>query len=228
MDPKQYPVDFITYLTDTLRPPAELYLARDNTEKAGFYVLPITADRFNINGRPASAYKCPIQSKQEKPIKVYQAPFKHLRDITMPKMLDYFKNHPAAKGFFIAEGDLSINEGYTFEDWYNEDGDTQHITWLGYKKILYQKGKIHYIVGNFLIYVPRSQIETLAIEFKKQTREIYSDRFFTKLVQQGKAVVFDKPIAGEIEHISAVAGGKVRKAQSHLNKLLPAYQEKYS
>ena len=79
----------------------------------------------------------------------------------MPKMLDYFKNHPAAKGFFIAEGDLSINEGYTFEDWYNEDGDTQHITWLGYKKIYLLKFRLLIqliVIGKLVISPKISQI----------------------------------------------------------------------
>ena len=60
---------------------------------------------------------------------------------------------------------------------------------MGYKKILRVKGKIDYIVGNFMIYVPRSQMPMLSEEFEKQKREIYSDRFFTRLVQQGKVVL---------------------------------------
>ena len=222
---RQYPVDIVTYLTAQLTVPPEVILARDNTEKAGFYVLPITGDKFNIIGRSASAFASPQQArKQDKAIKVYQAPYKHLRDITMPKMNEYMIKHPSAKGFFIAEGDHCLKKGYTFDDFLKEYGDTQKITWMGYKKILRVKGKIDYIVGNFMIYVPRSQMPMLTEEFEKQKREIYSDRFFTRLVQQGKVVLAPKSIAGEIAHVSAVAGGKVRVADCHLNTELPAYE----
>ena len=142
----------------------------------------------------------------------------------MPKMDEYMIKHPSAKGFFISEGDLCLKKGYTFADFVREYGDTQKITWIGYKKILRVKGKIDYIVGNFMIYVPRSQMPMLTEEFAKQKREIYSDRFFTRLVQQGKVVLAPKSIAGEIEHVSAVAKGKVRVADCHLNSELPLYE----
>ena len=223
---KQYPIDLITYLTPQLVPPPEVFLAKKNTENAGFYVLPITGDKFNIIGRSASAFQSPEQvRKQDKAIKVYQAPYKHLRDITMPKMKKYFAKHPSAKGFFIAEGDLCLKKGYTFDDWYRQYGQVEKITWFGYKKVLRKKGEIDYIVGNFMIYVPRSQFDMLDEEFEKQKREIYSDRFFTRLTQQGKVVLNPTSIAGEIEHISSVAKGKVRKADCHLNSELPLYQK---
>ena len=59
---RQYPIDLITYLTPQLTVPPEVILARDNTEKAGFYVLPITGDKFNIIGRRS-------RTKQSKSIK---------------------------------------------------------------------------------------------------------------------------------------------------------------
>ena len=224
-----YPVDFVTYLTDDYKTPPEVNLAVDNTIKSGFFVLPLTPDKFNIIGRPPSSFQSPEQSvKQDKPIKVYQAPFKHIKIITMPKMKKYFKEHPSAKGFFIAEGDLCLNEGYTFKDFYKEYGDTQDIEWIGYKKILRLKGEINYVVGNFLIYVPRNRFNFLLHEFEKTTKDIYSDRFFTNLVKRGEIKLRSSPVAGEIEHISAVAGGKIRKSKSHLNEQLPAYIEAYN
>tara|TARA_R100000773_G_C4215468_1_gene114280 strand:+ start:876 stop:1706 length:831 start_codon:yes stop_codon:yes gene_type:complete len=225
---RKYPIDFVTYLTPQLTLPVVTQLAKENTEKAGFYVLPITGDKFNIIGRKPSAFTSPAQArKQEKAIKVYQAPYKHIRDITIPKMNEYMIKHPSAKGFFIAEGDLCLKKGYTFSDWVKEYGDTQKVTWMGYKKVLRAKGKIDYIVGNFFIYVPRSQLRMLTEEFEKQKREIYSDRFFTRLVNEGKMILNPTSIAGEIEHISAVAGGKTRKADCHLNSELPKYEKRF-
>lgn len=223
---KEYPIDLITYLTAALTPPPEVFLAKKNTEDAGFYVLPITGDKFNIKDRPPTAFESPYQvRKQEKPIKANQAPFRHIKDITLPKMEKYFMKYPSAKGFFLAEGDLCLKKGYTFDDWYKEYGQTKEITWFGYKKILRQKGKIHYIVGNFMIYIPKEKLPFLMERMKKQKADIFSDRFFTNLVIEGKVKLNPVSIAGEIEHISAVAGGKVRKAKDcHLNTQLPLYE----
>jgi len=223
---KEYPIDLVTYLTDQLVPPPEVFLAKKNTEDAGFYVMPITGDKFNIKGRPPTAFESPEQvRKQEKPIKANQAPFRHIKDITMPKMEKYFMKYPAAKGFFLAEGDLCLKKGYTFDDWYREYGEVKEITWFGYKKILKQKGKLHYIVGNFMIYIPREKMGFLMERFSKQKADIFSDRFFTNLVIEGEVTLNPTSIAGEIEHVSAVAGGKVRKAKDcHLNTQLPLYE----
>ena len=79
-------------------------------------------------------------------------------------------------------------------------------TWIGYKKKL-----SNYIVGNFLLYFPRSSIIELNNRFIKQKRLVYSDRFFTNLYYDGFIDLLDIPKTTEIEHYSNVLKG-IRKS----------------
>ena len=118
---------------------------------------------------------------------------KHMIDITLPK-IDKLKDK--IHGFFIIEGDVKIDISYKE---FLELNITEP-TWLGYKK----KQK-DYIVGNFLLYFPMTHFEELK-EHLKITRLIYSDRFFTKLVEKKWLKLHNKSIAREIPHHSNVLG----------------------
>jgi len=188
---KQYPIDYITYYTDksTKKIPKEVPLSLKQTRKNGFHVLPLKPDNYDV---PA-----------------FHAGFKHMMDITIPRMRKLFDKDASLKGFFIAEGDLCLDIDYTFEQFLKEKH--KKPVWLGYKKKL-----SNYIVGNFLLYFPRSSFDKLEKYFQKQERLVYSDRFFTRLTYDEKFIKLSPvSVAGEIEHESKVMKG-IRKATCHI------------
>ena len=125
-------------------------------------------------------------------IKPCHCPFKHIKEITIPK-IDKIKDN--INGFFIIEGDVKININYN--DFLKMN--IKEPTWLGYKKKLSD-----YIVGNFLIYIPIEYFEEFKDLLNKQTRNIFSDRFFTNLVNIGWLKLHNESIANEIPHYSNV------------------------
>ena len=189
-----YPIDYITY--EGAGP--EVKKSITNTKKMGFHILKVTPDNYNV----------------PEEVKAGHAGFKHMKEITLPKILR-LKQKKNIKGFFIAEGDLCLDKDYNFETFLKEK-HTKPI-WLGYKKQL-----SNYIVGNFLIYFPIEYINKLDYYFKKQTRLIYSDRFFTKLFDIKFLKLNKKSIATEIEHYSNVLyaskqkSNGVRKSKCHI------------
>ena len=130
-------------------------------------------------------------------IKPGRCPLKHIIEYTIPK-IEKIKHK--ISGFFIAEGDVEID--ITYDEFLK-----MNITvpmWLGYKKKLKD-----YIVGAFLLYIPINYFE----EFKMYVnvkRLVYSDRLFTRLVEQGWLHLHHETLAHEIPHFSNVLG-KFRK-----------------
>ena len=181
---KQFPVDYITYYDNNKQLPREVPISLKNTKKLGFHVLKLTPDSYNV---PTD-------------IKPYHAGFKHMRDITMPKIMKKLKTDPIIKGFFIAEGDVWIYDKFNFEDFLSLK--LTKPTWIGYKKKL-----SNYIVGNFLLYFPKKYIEPLNKLFQAQTKLIYSDRFFSKLYFDGFIQLHPQSLTSEIEHYSNVIKG---------------------
>lgn len=181
---KQYPVDYITYYDNNKQLPREVPISLKNTKKLGFHVLKLTPDSYNV---PTD-------------IKAYHAGFKHMRDITMPKIMKKLKTDPSIKGFFIAEGDVWIYEKFNFEAFLKLN--LTEPTWIGYKK-----KQSNYIVGNFLLYFPKKYIERLNKLFQAQTKLIYSDRFFSKLYFDGFIKLLPHSLTSEIEHYSNVIKG---------------------
>ena len=174
-----YPVDYITYKKNNrLLPEVKKSIA--NTKKQGFHILKLTPDD----------YKVPEE------IKAGHAGFKHMKEITIPKIIN-LREKKNIKGFFIAEGDLCLDKDYDFETFLKEKHKTP--IWLGYKKKL-----SNYIVGNFLLYFPIEYLDKLEDYFRKQTQLVYSDRFFTKLFNSKFLKLKNKSIANEIEHYSNV------------------------
>jgi len=125
-------------------------------------------------------------------IKPAHCPFEHIKKITIPK-IDKIKNN--IDGFFIIEADVKININYNQFQKLN----ITEPTWLGYKKKL-----SNYIVGNFLIYIPIEYFNDFKELVMEQKRNIYSDRFFTKLVDTGFLKLHPKSIANEIPHHSNI------------------------
>lgn len=169
-----YPIDILTYINKDKELPSYLNKSLQNTTSLGFYNLQITPDDYTI--------------------KPYHCGFKHLKEITIPK-IDKIKD--SINGFFIGEGDVLINNDFYFNDFI--ELDIKLPTWLGYKKKLKD-----YIVGNFLIYIPIDYFDEFKMKLDKQKRLIYSDRFFTKLVFEGWLEVTHRSYASEIEHYSNV------------------------
>ena len=128
-------------------------------------------------------------------IKPAHCPFKHIKEISIPK-IDKIKN--IIDGFLLIEGDVLIDISYN--DFLKMN--ITEPTWLGYKKKLSE-----YIVGNFLIYIPIEYFEEFKVLVEKQERNIFSDRFFTKLYFDGWLKLHHKSIANEIPHYSNVLGG---------------------
>ena len=190
---RMYPIDYITYKKNG-KLPDEVPISQVLTKKNGFYILPLTPDE----------YKVPSE------VSAYHAGFKHMKEITMPKIKKYRETHPDMKGFFIAEGDLCLNKDYTFEHFIKDN--YKKPTWLGYKKKL-----SNYIVGNFLLYFPAKDIDKLDEYFQNKKILVYSDRFFTNLVEDGFIKLRKKSIADEIEHYSSVIKN-VRESKCHLDK----------
>ena len=178
---KLYPIDYITYYKKNGKIPNEVIKSIKDTKSKGFHILKLTPD----------SYKVPQE------IKAYHAGFKHMKEITIPKILKLRNKNPHIKGFFIAEGDLCINDDYNFNKFLNKKYNTP--IWLGYKKKL-----TNYIVGNFLLYFPIQYLDKLKKYFDNQKRLVYSDRFFTKLYFDGFIKLNNKSIAYEIEHYSNV------------------------
>tara|TARA_R110000824_G_scaffold220305_9_gene407445 strand:+ start:910 stop:1485 length:576 start_codon:yes stop_codon:yes gene_type:complete len=177
---KFYPIDYITYTKDG-KLPESVAPSMKKTKEKGFTILTLTPDSYIV---PAE-------------IKAYHAGFKHMKEITMPKIQSIREN---IKGFFIAEGDLDIKGNYDFATFRKNIPKTP--MWLGYKKKL-----SNYIVGNFLIYFPIKSLDALQKLFDEQKRLVYSDRFFSKLYFSGFLKLADKSIAGELVHYSNVKGG---------------------
>jgi hypothetical protein len=192
---KLYPIDYITYYNKEGKLPNEVPISLKHTRSLGFHVLKLTPDN----------YKVPEE------IKAYHAGFKHMRDITMPKIMKLYNTNKNLKGFFIAEGDVWIYDDFDFNTFLKKKFTKP--TWIGYKKKL-----SNYIVGNFLIYFPRKFIPKLNDIFQQQTQLVYSDRFFTKLYYNGFIELLQEPMANEIEHYSNVHKG-IRKSNIKLNNM---------
>ena len=156
--------------------PKYYHEAYEYNKQKGWVATTLTPDRYNTSV-----------------IKPGHCPLKHMIEITLPK-IDKLKDK--IHGFFIIEGDVKID--ITYKEFLALDISVP--TWLGYKK----KQK-NYIVGNFLIYIPMTHFEELK-EHMKITRLIYSDRFFTKLVDNNWLKLHHKSVAHEISHHSNVLG----------------------
>ncbi len=170
----KHPVDILTFYNKENELPKYLNESLERTKNKGFYTLDITADDYRI--------------------KPYHCGFKHLKEITIPKIDKIIDD---IEGFFIAEGDLYLNEEFNFNNFI--EMNITEPTWLGYKKKL-----SNYIVGNFLIYIPKKYYKEFKKELTNQSRLIYSDRFFTKLYNKGFLKLSNNSYADEIEHYSNV------------------------
>ena len=175
----EYPMDYITYTVDK-KLPEYVDESMEKTKKKGFTILPLTPD----------SYAVPVE------IKAFHAGFKHMKEITMPKIQSI---RDSIKGFFICEGDIDIYENFDFKTFEKNIPDTP--SWFGYKKKL-----CNYIVGNFMIYFPIWSLDALQDYFDRQTRLVYSDRFFSKLYFNGFIKLAEKSVAGELVHYSNVKG----------------------
>lgn len=123
--------------------------------------------------------------------------YKHFRDICMPKL-----KQTKEKGIFICEGDVIIFENV------NNIEQPDYPVWYGYKKKL-----CDYIVGNFLLWLPKNYYNIIQEEIdKKNNRLLYSDRFFTQLVNKNIIKLHDISIANEIKHYSNI----IKKIRSGL------------
>ena len=178
---KQFPIDVLTFVDSDNNLPIYLNNSLKNSWEKGFYTLPITPDNYNI--------------------KPHHCGFKHLKDITIPKIDKIINN---ISGFFIAEGDLYINDDFNFKLFL--DMKIKEPTWLGYKKKL-----SNYIVGNFLIYIPSTYYKEFKSKLEEEKRLIFSDRFFSKLYFSGWLKLTPKSYATEIEHFSNIIG-TIRKS----------------
>lgn len=132
-----------------------------------------------------------------KDIKACHCPFKHIREITIPK-IDKLIKEKDIDGFFLIEGDVKIDINY--KEFLNMN--IKEPTWLGYKKKLSD-----YIVGNFLIYIPIKFYPEFRELVLNQKRKIYSDRFFTRLYFDNWLKLSDKSVAHEMPHYSNVLEG---------------------
>jgi len=215
MSSKDYPVEFITYLKGGNPPPFERNVIRD-VRTAGFDILPLTHDEYKVVRAGTKKEDIPADH-----IGSWHAGFKHLRDITAPKLLELSQD-PSYKGFLIAEADLCLNKDFDFQKFL--EIKTDEPMWLGWKKVNRIKGNIDYIVGNFLVYIPVGKIAEFNTRLQKKKALVYSDRFYTNLVKDGFMKLHQPSVAGEIEHFSEVmkAGKTRRKAKEeeecHLNE----------
>jgi hypothetical protein len=196
---KLYPIDYVTYYDSSGKLPSEVRKSMKETKEKGFHILRLTPDKYVVPNE----------------VKAYHAGFKHMREITMPKFMKLKKKNPNIKGFFIAEGDLCIDEDYDFKKFIKDK--FKKPIWMGYKKILSD-----YIVGNFLIYIPATHLEKFNKYFQDQTRLVYSDRFFTRLVKEGKLELSPKSLASEIEHHSKVKRGVRQSEECHIKLKKPS------
>ena len=190
---KNYPIYYVTYCKGD-KIPSEVPISMEFAKKQGFHVMKSEPDR----------YKVPSE------VKPYHAGFKHMKELTMPRIEKEIKRNKNFKGFFIAEGDLCLDKDYTFQK-FIEENHTNPV-WLGYKKKL-----SNYIVGNFFLYFPKSSVPMLSKLFKKKEMLVYSDRFFTNLVDKGFLKLHNKSVATEIEHYSNVAGDLRKESKCHIS-----------
>jgi len=151
--------------------------AYNHNKKRGWDATELTPDNYDITT-----------------IKAFHCPFKHIREITIPK-IDKLIKQTNINGFLIIEGDVKINIDY--QEFLNMN--IKEPTWLGYKKKLSD-----YIVGNFLVYIPIKFYPEFRELVLNQKRKIYSDRFFTRLYFNNWLKLNDKSIAEEIPHHSNV------------------------
>jgi hypothetical protein len=136
---------------------------------------------FNVLPLTPDSYDC----------KPCHAGYKHFRDITMSKLKE-----TKEKGLFICEGDVIIDDDYNV----NNIDTPDYPVWYGYKK-----KRSTYIIGNFLLWLPKSYYNILQEEIeKKKGNLLYSDRFFTQLVKKDIIKLHSKSIANEIQHYSNV------------------------
>jgi len=166
------PLEYIIY--EPL--PAYFNKAYNHNKGLGYNNLTVTPDNYNTEIIPAR-----------------HCGFEHIKKITIPKIE---KIKDSIDGFFIIEGDIIINEDYTYDKFLEEKH--RKPIWLGYKKKL-----SNYIVGNFLIYIPIKYFEEFKILINNQAN-VYSDRFFTKLVKSNWLKLRDTSVATEIPHTSNV------------------------
>ena len=176
-----YPMDYITYLNKEGNLPKDLPDSMERTKQLGYSILKLTPDSFND-------------------IKPYHAGFKHIKEITVPKLKELKKSNPKIKGFFIIEGDVLIDETFNFKKFIKEN--YKEPIWLGWKKKL-----SNFIVGNFLIYIPINYLNEFNSLLEKQKRLVYSDRFFSKLYFNDFLKLKEKSVATEIVHYSNVKKG---------------------
>ncbi len=250
--PMEYPVEYLTYgMKEGDRVLVPWFLANSvkNTIDKGYYVLPISLDL--KSPKEFKAYHLPFKQLKEEVIPtikdLYEETehkrkldaFRHLRDVVIPKIKG---KRYEIKGFFFGEGDVIIERGFN-------SLNIEHVDkpiWLGYKRINRAKGAplgIHYVVGNFLIYFPRSSFDMLFRAVENQKRDIYSDRFFTQMVQKGDLLIarqaklqypaqiyfgFTKSIADEIAHESAVAKGHRSGIETKPLKQFPIVTGKFT
>lgn len=173
-------MDYLEYLIyDPL--PDYFFIASDHNKNLGYKHLEITPDSYDINV-----------------VKPYHCGFKHIREITIPKV-DKIKKE--IKGIFIIEGDVKINKDYDYNTFLNENH--KQPIWLGYKKTL-----SNYIVGNFLIYIPMTHWEEFKFRILHRQKQLcFSDRFFTKLYFNNYLKLKEKSVAEEIPHYSNILKG---------------------
>ena len=210
MESKLYPIYYVTYYIDekNKKMPPEVYLSIKDTKKKGFHI--ISQNDRGANSKYNKEWRAiPDNYKVPEEIPAYHAGFKHMKELMIPRIKNLLDKNPDIKGFFMAEGDLCINNDFNFKEFIKKPPNKP--TWFGYKKKLSD-----YIVGNFLLYFPRSSFNKLEKYFNNQKRFIYSDRFFTKLTYNEKFITLaKKSIASEIEHESKVFGS-IRKAKCHI------------
>lgn len=176
----KYPIDIITFFNENNDLPSYLDKSLNRTKNKGFSILPLTPDSYKI--------------------KPSRCGFKHIRDITIPKIEKIIND---IEGFFIAEGDLYIFDNFDFNEFIKMK--LTEPTWLGYKKIYdFKCSPFPYIIGNYLIYIPRNYFEEFKLLIITEPKLIFSDRFFSKLVFNNWLKVNEKSVAGEIEHYSNV------------------------
>ena len=145
------PVDIVTYTPY----PEYLYLSLAKTKSLGYNILPLTPDEYKV-------WKQKSRPVPDGYLKMGHAPYKHIKEITYPKMVELSDQY---NGFFIMEGDVIIDDNFTPE-FFKSNFDTSVPHWLGYKKILYKKGKIDYIV--FIIFSCRKFGNSREILTKKE------------------------------------------------------------
>ena len=175
--------DYLIHIDEkTGKPPDYFNKSLECLRSRGFNILPITPNNFKLG----------IDLKI-----IAHSPLTHIKKITIPKIDGIIAAEHDIEGFFIAEGDLLLNDNV----------DLTTIKFLKLKKptwIAYKKKLSNYIVGNFLIYIPIQHYQEFKNRLNNQKRMVYSDRFFTKLVAEGFMDILDESLGYEIPHYSNV------------------------